>query len=78
MSPLDLGDVHQQGAAGDAKEDDLQKGWKAIWKRVQAHKDRQALERKAAKKVGSVTSRTENIAGEGGGSPYLSSQRIET
>lgn len=57
MSPLDLGsnllDGTSGGDAGDTRDLDTEaeNGWRAIWRVVQTHKDRQTLERKAAKEV---------------------------
>lgn len=53
MSPLDLGGDADDDAPADTRREGRQPqdGWKALWRRVQAHKDRQALERKAAKQV---------------------------
>lgn len=59
MSPLELGgDLLQDGPGDDTEktpqERDAQDGWKSLWRRVQAHKDGQALERKAAMKARGV------------------------
>ncbi|CAM9718395.1 unnamed protein product [Ascophyllum nodosum] len=65
VSPLDLEGINEgvsqpkpidedEERSGDGQNDgerDTHKGWKAIWRRVQAHKDRQTLERRAAKKA---------------------------
>lgn len=59
VSPLTLGGNPLQETSGDGvgdagtKETDPEDGWRAIWRVVQTHKDRQALERKAAKEASS-------------------------
>eukprot|EP00904_Undaria_pinnatifida_P005191 jgi/Undpi1/1801/HiC_scaffold_12.g05188.m1 len=55
VSPLDLGKKLLDGTSGDDAGDtrdldtDAENGWRAIWRVVQTHKDRQTLERKVAK-----------------------------
>ncbi|CAM9621366.1 unnamed protein product, partial [Laminaria digitata] len=57
VSPLNLGGNPLQATPGDnvgdsrSQETDPEDGWRAIWRVVQKHKDRQALERKAAKEA---------------------------
>ena len=59
MSPLTLGGNPPQEPSGDdvgdsrTNETDPEDGWRAIWRMVQKHKDRQALERKAFKEASS-------------------------
>lgn len=59
VSPLNLGGNPLQAIPGDnvgdsrSQETDPEDGWRAIWRVVQKHKDRQALERKAAKEASS-------------------------
>lgn len=56
MSPLDLGGDPLElppgdGGDGSPEERDPEGGWKALWRLVNDHKSRQALERNAAKKA---------------------------
>lgn len=56
VSPLDLGGEPLRDESGDDPEGSPERrgpedGWKALWRRVNSHKSRQASERKAAKQV---------------------------
>ncbi len=55
VSPLDLElDPPGDSIDGTPEERDPEGGWKAIWRAVNSHKSRQALERNAAKKASNL------------------------